>query len=158
MSKVYMGKEVLWNENKAGYLNMTPGFPYFTLFLLYRMGWAESAQANLLRHLVSQRKPFLLFFKVFYLLLREREHKPGRGRERQKIQSRYPLTAVSPTRGSNEQTVRSWPKLKLVSTSWATQVPLKEAIFNSNPIFTPSCLPVLFWFPNPLYSSPTVEW
>lgn len=48
-----MGKELFWNENKAGYLNMTLGFPYFTLFLLDGMGWGLGAQANFLRHLVG---------------------------------------------------------------------------------------------------------
>ena len=41
-----MGKEVFWNGNRAGYLNMTSGLPYITLFLLDGMGTECSGQLS----------------------------------------------------------------------------------------------------------------
>ena len=57
-----------------------------------------------------------LFLKVFYLSLRDRVL-VGRGRERETQTLRQApgseLSAQSPTRGSNPQTMRSWPEVKL---------------------------------------------
>ena len=70
-------------------------------------------------------------FKFVYLLW-EREHKPGRNRERgreRESQAGSALSAQSPKRGSNSRTVRSWPEPKSRvrrSTDWSTQAPQSQ--------------------------------
>ena len=69
------------------------------------------------------------FFKCIFLVLKEREHEQGRGREKRrerKSQAGSALSAQSPTRGSNSWTMRLGPETKSRVrrlTDWATQAP-----------------------------------
>ena len=80
------------------------------------------------------------FCFYIYLFLRDRVRQRvsrGRSRERRRHRIRSRLLALSKssaqslTRGSNPQTVRSWPETKVgCSTDWATQVP-HDNVFNT---------------------------
>ena len=75
-----------------------------------------------------KKKTLLIFKKVHLFILRERECKWGRKRERgrESPQAGSALSAWSPVWGLNSWTVRSWPELRWgvgCLDDWATQAP-----------------------------------